>query len=451
MSDSVYRDRDLRREILAMLLFDRQFLRRCGEDVKARDFEPSGCPASVLADMALGYWKRHGTPVAASIGAEIGRWDRGGNDGAAAVLKRLAASLKDAYQPDRSGAVQAEVAGYVSDVARRRAIRQLADLQSTGELTDGKWLEIMQSGLTSGNGHRTRDWLEGVEERIARRHSRRWLRCPQTLIEPLDGLVQSIARGHLGMWIAPYKRGKSLALIWLAAAYTFQQFNVLFLTLEDPIEDVEDRFDACIAEVRLSYLPHEGPVIEERIRRWGDMVRSRLRLCDGTEGGMTVAAIQSVWDRERASGFDADVVIIDYDDEIQPAVRNRDRRHEFAEIYRDLRQFAARQGVIVWTAAQATRAAENHEIVGGSDVAEDISKVRKATMAIGIGTCPEWNGEQGVSGNALTLNVAAHKFDKQGVSCRIWSDPARGAFFDREKTARWLAMESGGGLSEDMI
>ena len=168
--------------------------------------------------------------------------------------------------------------------------------------------------------------------------------------------------------------------------------------------------------------------MKKRVTRWADMIRTRLRIFDGTEGDVTVSKIEAVWERERARGFEADVILVDYDDELRPTIKRRERRQEFADIYRDLRRLASRKQILVWTASQTTRTAEEKDIIDGQDVAEDISKVRKATMAVGIGTCKDWNGEKGSAGNAKTLFVAYHRLDRQKLACRIWSNPSKGLF-----------------------
>ena len=440
---SAFTDQELRREILAQILWDRQFLRRCGDFLTPEDFEGGELngSASVLAGIGLDFWRRYRTPVSGSLGLELSAWSDSAGLGPARrkEMASIVRDLKSFYAPDRSPAVADAVRAFQRRMQRLRAIRDLAALEQAGELTDERWMQVTQELLAGRDSGRVTDWLRGAGDRTARRLRNRGVRVPWTMIEPLDSLVQPVGRGHLGVWLAPLKRGKSLAFVWQALAYVWQGYSVLFLTLEDPLEDVEDRLDACAANVEISLLAQEGPQIERSVRRVSDMVRARLRVYDGTDGSVSVETIAGIWERERAAGFEADVVLVDYDDEIRPSEKRRDRRHEFADIYRGLRQFAARTDTIVWTAAQATRDSMTRELVRGQDVAEDISKIRKATMVIGIGLCNEWNGDApNQSGDAKTLFVAAHKFDRQGISCRIVSDPRRGVFYDHEATQEHL-------------
>jgi hypothetical protein len=148
---------------------------------------------------------------------------------------------------------------------------------------------------------------------------------------------------------------------------------------------------------------------------------------DGTEGGFTVRQMEEIFLRERDRGFKADAIIIDYDDEIVPSRRYQERRLEFADIYRELRQLAGRYNIIVWTAAQTQRGTENVKILSSDRVAEDIGKVRKATLVLGLGK-GDW-GE-----DSIYIWVAKHKFDRQHVGCNIMPDKECMMIYDRIRT-----------------
>ena len=83
--------------------------------------------------------------------------------------------------------------------------------------------------------------------------------------------------------------------------------------------------------------------------------------------------------------------------------------------------------MIWWTAAQTSKKAESKKIVTGQDTAEDVSKVRKAFLVIGIGRDPEIE-------NMRCLYVAAHKHDRSRFAVEIMSAFDSAIFYDREAT-----------------
>jgi hypothetical protein len=155
---------------------------------------------------------------------------------------------------------------------------------------------------------------------------------------------------------------------------------------------------------------------------------------DGTEGGWTVTRIEKLWEQLKGEGFTADAIVVDYDDEIESEKTFKGesaRRFEFADMYRRMRKAAARLKVIWWTAAQTSKKAETKKWVTGQDAAEDVSKVRKCFIAIGIGRDPEAEDD-----SLRYLYVAAHKHDRSRFGVEIWSDYDSAIFYDREKTLR---------------
>lgn len=442
-SDDPFREQSWRREIIEHLIFDRAFLRRCGDRLRPEDFEAGDGAGDnfgmILAKLALDYWRLHRTPVANSLGVELSKWARRSGVGSAKreEIASIIRRLRKEYRPDRSTVLQEEVREFQGRAVRARALRELAALDQSGELTADRWMEVTRQVMEEREEGIVRDFVEGIGARHARRTAARFDRIPVTMIEPLDLLVKSIGRGELGLAVAPPKRGKSLFLIWLAVIYAWQGLNVLFVTLEDPADAVEDRMDACISGIKVGLLREKSHKVRKVVQSWGDLLQTKIRIFDGTVGGTTVHAIEAAWERERAAGFQPDVVLIDYDDEIKPARRADGRRFEFADIYRDLRQFASRADVILWTAAQTVREAGAKDLIQDTDTAEDYSKVRKSTLVLGLGACKAWNGNSEGKGDAKTLHVIFHRNDRMRVWCRIWSDPSRGLFYDEDKTAEW--------------
>jgi hypothetical protein len=212
---------------------------------------------------------------------------------------------------------------------------------------------------------------------------------------------------------------------------------VLHITLEDPIEEVENRLDASIAGVAKNALVNFPIRLRKRLRKARTILKGKIRLVDGTEGGWTLAKIEQTWEELRQDGFIADAIVIDYDDELESPIQYKGdsaARMKSADIYRSLRKLAARLNIIVWTAAQGTRASEGHKIISGRDVAEDISKIRKVTLCIGIGKIDEYEDRK-------HLYVTRHRLDRSRFGVDICTDYGAGLFYDVEATNRLRAEE----------
>jgi hypothetical protein len=257
-------------------------------------------------------------------------------------------------------------------------------------------------------------------------------RVPMTLIDPLDVIVSTVGPRQLGLALAPYKRGKSLFLEWLAAAFSRQRLNVLLFTLEDPLDTVEDRLDSIISGVPIKKLIESPRTLKRKFERYRQMVRSGIEIYDGTQQEMTVPRLESVIENSRNRGFFADVILVDYDDKLSPTRSYREKRFEIDEVYKSYLELLARRNLIGWMAAQSKRGTRDRKILSGDEVAEDIGKMRKVTCGISLGK-GDWTDD------SIYLWVAAHRNDVMEKGCEIVPDRKRAMIYDEDATRKAAA------------
>lgn len=421
--------------LVGLILRDRTFLRQYGgileaDDFKARTEATHSADRWIIASKALDHWTKYREPAGRLIIPELKHYSKIARLNEKKALKLVKLARGYVASSAAPAPIADKVREFKQQVLKANALDQILELQTAGMLDDEKWSKLTHGAILDvQDGTQTVDYFNTLQDRQLRRMRGQSVRYPFLLIEPFDMMVRAIARGHLGLVMAPWKGRKSLFLLWIALAYCRQGLRVLHYTLEDPLEDVEDRLDAMITEVPIKLLVDKSVVVQKRFPRFKRFVQANLKLHDFTSGGLSIAQIQADIDRYRENKFYPDAVIIDYDDEIMPSKRNKERRFEFAEIYRDMRRLAAHNDILVWSAAQTTRDSEGKKIITGSDLAEDVSKARKVSLAIGIGAS-DW-GEK-----ANYLYVAAHKHDHMHVGCNIVGDPERMIFYDHAKTMR---------------
>ena len=74
-------------------------------------------------------------------------------------------------------------------------------------------------------------------------------------------------------------------------------------------------------------------------------------------------------------GYKPDVIIVDYGDLLKSSQYYKEKRLEIGNIYEELRGLAGEFNVPVITASQSNRSSEEGEIIVGSQISEDYSKV----------------------------------------------------------------------------
>lgn len=437
MPFNYFKDDSFQLQVLTLICKDKTFLADIGEYISTDDFKPIGKVGHdrwILSSIALEFWQKHRAPVRELLQSEVAAYARRNkmSEHNAEIITELAATVLKT-KIISADAILEKIKEYKKERTKLLALEELTEAQEQGELTDEKWIQVFSSSVDMvSNGYRSVDYFDSIEGRIARRSIRdRTSHRPVLMIDPLDELISYIGPGSLGMWAGYLKMGKSLALMWTAGAYCLQGLNVLYLTLEDPLEEVENRMDAMISCLPIAQLADLPKTLRRRWGNYRNLIESKLQIVDCTEDPPTVSRIQDLWEKYRRKGFAADSTIIDYDDEIRATKKQPERRFEFADIYRDLRLFAAKKHQILWTGATTNAQSEGKKIIVPTYLAEDISKARKVHLGIGIG-----QAEYG--DNSKHLHVFAHKFDKQGVHCDIISNPSRGIFFDREATVELI-------------
>jgi hypothetical protein len=433
-SQQWFDDEDFQDNLAALLYRDPITLRDCAKFLTPDDFKALrgmhyGYERGIIVECALEHYEKHHTPLGKLLRSSVLEYADGLQYGASKLAKLkeyLEKILK--LKVASPAAITSKVIAFKSQHLKAEAIQELQDLLANGMLTDEKWLEISRRALKPmTEGRSPVDYLAGIDTRIARR-KQRVAHIPWTFIDPLDTMIHCVGRRQLGLVIAPYKRGKSIFLLWLAVAYALQHMNVLYFTLEDSGDTVDDRLDSIVSYLPLKRLGEMPRQLKKRFNRKKAMM-TNLHIYDGTDETMTVPRIAQVVEEEREKGFMPDAIIVDYDEEISSTKKWENKRFESDEVYRDFRKMLAKYDAIGWLAAQTQRGTRDLKILTGDKVAEDIGKLKKVTCGLTLGK-GEWTE------NSFYLWVAAHKNDKMDIGCEIIPDLDRMLVYDREATRK---------------
>jgi len=430
-------DRELRYQVLRAAIRDNAFLRDAWQDLDPEAF--SSKEEQAVADVCRRFFEKYGEPVGGLVRTLVedklngtGKW---GEESKRKLGKLLDTLLGHKLEPVAVKALIDRVKELKRDTFYERAVEELISSQEQGELTPEKLAELVERAnreLTAEPVIAHDYFDEPVRERIKRRKLRGYREYPMLDIEPLDSQIQVIGPGHIGMILAPPGGGKGLCFVHFDIAYVLQGLRVLHFTLEDPIDLVENRLDAALCGIPLAKLKRQGKRVRKAFEAAKDKFRGKLRIVDATDGGWTVSRMERMAEQYKQNGFDADAIIIDYDDEIVCEKQFKGesaRRFEFAEIYRRLRRWAKNTNKIVWVAAQTTRQAVGLKVISAKHVAEDYSKVRKVFFAMTIGSDPK-------RPDVRYLNIVKHRLDKANFGVLIKSKYGSGIFYDPKGTER---------------
>lgn len=437
--------------LLVQLVHNRMFLASSRTKINADDLKPDKKNKVnsrdyclwIAATVALEYWDKYkeaiGTVLPEAfkqyvVKAGLSKTVRiEGREFCKSILKKKPQHTK--YLEDTLTAIK-------QSAAANAALERVVELYEKEELTASALRGVMsefEAGVTEQSVAQnfTKDYKRRALDRI-RQESRRFF---PIFIDEIDQRYRILGRGHLGCVLGSYKGGKSKFLLHLWFAYAYQGLNTVFITLEDPGEEVETRADSWLTGIPMKELSERYRPFLRKFKKRRVLLQQRMRLLDLSARKVSMPDIEAELDKLVSEGFIPDVVLIDYDDEVKPTTKHKDRRLELADVYRDMRFCASSRNVLLWTAAQAVRGTADKAVLSADDLAEDISKARKVhcLLTLGTGTDPNNKAER-------TLRIAEHKYDEKGSSFTLVGDPACSRIVNLTGGARNTNRHQGSGI-----
>lgn len=439
MTKTVFDDPEFLDHVVGLLTQDAQALHTLSPLLEVDDFKPlRGVEWSqerwVVADRALQYYQRFHQPLGKLLRADILEYAHGLQlterqvdqlDGYLAVLQKV--------KLNGAAAIIEKVSTFKLQRIKAATIQEMIDLQAAGELTNERWLELCQKAVSTKNG---RAPVTSYFDTFDTRQQRRNLRSlhdtnPVYLIEPLDNICAPwLGPKQLGLIIGPTTRGKSLMLIWLAISYTLQNFNVLYITLEDSKEDTENRMDSMVTGVPF-YQLHTSFDTTARFASYQRLIDSKLHVIDGTEEKYTIATVEQRVQEQIEEGFRPQVIVVDYDKFLRADIRSTNQTEIMDSVYQDFRRMISKHNLIGWTAAQTQRKTSDFKVLSGDRVADAFEKIRQSVVVISLG-----QGE--LTPDSLYFWVVKNKFGKKHQGCHIIPNLEKSLIYDHEATRKTL-------------
>jgi hypothetical protein len=156
----------------------------------------------------------------------------------------------------------------------------------------------------------------------------------------------------------------------------------------------------------------------------------KVKFVDAVGEKVTLADIEELWENLRDKGFEAEAIFIDYDKYLERE-KKRDKLEEWDELYKGLNRFSGKRQLYLWIAAQTNRVKNNVQIISDDKVGDDIGKIQKSTLVIGIGQGPSHP-------NARYLYITAYKRGRSQFGVEIMTELSKGLFYSREKTYQMM-------------
>lgn len=268
--------------------------------------------------------------------------------------------------------------------------------------------EALKAGMERNVGH---DYLNEVEKRMSvmARDSVKtnWLEI-DTL---MDG---GLAKGELGIIVAPAGIGKSWVLAKLGAEAMKQNKNVLHVTLELNENYVGLRYDSCFTGIDFQNIRNNIDIIKTKIAN----IPGKLFIKYYPIKTVSANSLKLHAERIQMLGTKIDMMVVDYADILRPVQsdKNSNSYSEAGGIYEELRAIAGELQIPIWSASQANRSAAEEEVVMAHHAADSYRKIMTADFVMSLS-----RKTADKVANTARVHIIKNRFGADGMTfpCRM--------------------------------
>lgn len=238
------------------------------------------------------------------------------------------------------------------------------------------------------------DFLDARQKIKAYRIKRKGaMSCPMNIPNLDKYMCGGLEAKTLGMFIGPPGRGKSRALIQAGIAALTRGRCVVHVTLELSQEEVALRYDAHATGVPINDIKKLSPFVRKKLRRRTRIITKsggalRIKEWPTADASMLDIATYCKWVSDTI-GRRIDLILIDSADLMRGIGKdNNERWAMFGNIVKDIRKYAVREKVAIWTTGQTTKSSFNSKLLSLEDVSDTVEKARVCDVIIGLCQTP---------------------------------------------------------------
>lgn len=433
-------DAEFQTQLATHVMRDVDFMRKVGHLVKPDYFENVG--EAAIVNIAVRFWQKYGQLPNRVAAQQMLKEDLQSKviraDMRPAVIDTFKAVF--AHNPDlgNSNFFAEELARFAQHQAVTNAI-----YSSVERLQRKRFDEILteiKAAVAVGVNHDGEEYnyWQRIDDRTKVRQDRASGLLPPSGITTgyaeLDRLLYHKGWGkrELAALLGGAKAGKTTALINFAKTASLAGENVLYVTLEVAKEIISDRLDASVSDNLIKELGTKIHDVRSKIQA----LQARagvIQIHEYPSGTFTPSMLRALIERYKSPAIMPDgsvrqpikfgMIVVDYGDIMKPDVYTNDPIENSKQVWLGLRAIAQDEDVAMLTATQSNREGMKATIVKGTDVADDINKVRIIDLMISINI----TDEERANGEAR-LFFAASRNQESGFTVFVKQDIARMKF-----------------------
>lgn len=426
-------DEALQTEIVALLMWDHDFLKQTDGLIQPEYFEDD--IERGFARLALDFHAKYGEAPSGTAWIQL--------------VKDAYALKPPLWRDDQKAEVVAKLKTTQALTIRSRAfvLDKIAEFARQQEITRAMFAAAAELGKTHDPDRFTRmqermeaafkvglktgdedyDFFDRASERAEIRVERAKGGRPRTGIPTgipeLDMLLKTHGgwgRKELSLFMGAMKSSKSFNLTSAAAAAVMLGYNVLFISCENSVEVQASRIEAYISEIGISDFMSMPSTVEAAINS-AAKVAGKLKIRYYPMMSFRPRDLERLLDEYKTKGLSFDLVVIDYLDVMIPDHITDSSTENSKNVYARCRGIASQEDFALLSATQTNREGAKAAVAQGTHVAEDINRVRIADIVISINRTED----ERISGKAR-LYIALARNERDGVTIFVTQDLDKG-------------------------
>ena len=230
-------------------------------------------------------------------------------------------------------------------------------------------------------------------------------------ISGLDKLLKGgLAKGEIGVILAPTGVGKTTVLSKIANSAFNHGYNVLQLFFEDNPKVIQRKHFTMWTGIVPDELPLHREEVLEKARQVKEEMTNRLYLKKLASDTHTMTQIKNMIRKMIADGHKIDMILVDYIDCIVPDKNLGDEWKSEGSVMRGFEALCHELSVVGWTATQGNRSSISSEVVTNDQMGGSIKKAQVGHVIISIAKTLQQKEM-----NLATIAITKSRVGKDGV------------------------------------
>ena len=230
-------------------------------------------------------------------------------------------------------------------------------------------------------------------------------------IKGIDNLLKGgLAKGEIGVILAPTGVGKTTILTKIANTAFNMGFNVLQVFFEDNPKIIQRKHFTIWTGIEPDNLVFHKEKVFEKIHEIQNSMRNKLILKKLPSDSLTMLQIKNQVRKMIADGTKIDVIIMDYIDCVMPEKVLGDEWKSEGSVMRHFEAMCHELGLVGWTATQGNRSSISSEVVTTDQMGGSIKKAQVGHVIISVAKTLQQKEL-----NLATIAITKSRIGKDGV------------------------------------